>query len=326
MKFSAAVVLAAAIGASAAPSHGHAHAHRHAHRSVEAREFVMAKKPAPPAPAPETTTPPPPPPATSTPEPAPASTEAPAAPPVAAAAAAVDVDTSSSASSSSSSSSSSSASTPSSSSSGGVAKPFCNGKTKRATLAQIAYAGNVGGTGKDYGCNMMEIDADTASAYDYTVKFVNKGDDEQECKVWNKIGDSGGINGFFSGNEVLTFKLPVGGQQYIAVEGNSQIGASCGSGSVPVTSFGQFAGTWFEGDFANESNQKYSGFDASALVSGKYGLNIPPMKVCGDGTCSTIFQGGTGDNAYVPGMEDVDGTGGNVPPGPLHVTVSVNGL
>ncbi|KAJ2974976.1 hypothetical protein NQ176_g5776 [Zarea fungicola] len=293
MKFSATVVLAAAIGASAHPSN---HGHRHAHRSVQAREFVMAKKPVPPPPS--TTTPPPPASSSTSPSPAPAPPSSSAAP-------------------------SSSSASPSPSAGSGSRIPFCQGQ-KRATLAQIAYAGNTGGTGSSFGCNVMEIPSNIASLYDYTVKFVNQGDKTQQCKVWNKMGPAGLINGFFAGNEILTFNLAPHGEQYIAVDSNSQIGASCYAGSVPLTTFGQFAATWFEGDFASTPNNQNSGFDASCLVPAKYGLDIPGMQVCGGNVCSTIFAGGKGENAYVGGMEDVDGTGGNIPRGPLHVTVTVD--
>lgn len=304
MKFSAAVILATAIGVSAHPSH---HAHRNAHRSVEGREFVMAKKPAPPAPT--TTTAPPPPPATSSVAPAPSS-----APPVANAAVAVG---------SSSSSSSSSPASSSSDSSGAGYKPFCNGVKKRATLAQIAYAGNTGAPGK-YGCNMMEVPSSAASMYDYTMKFVNMGNSQQACVCWNKIGEDGGVNGFFKNNEAISFNLAGNGEAYVAFEGNSQVGCSCGSGEVPLTSFGQYAGTWVEADFENKSNGGWSGFDASALVAAKFGLNIPGLEVCGQGTCSTINPGGTGTNAYVGGTEALDGIGGNLAPGKAALTVKVN--
>ncbi|KAM3515941.1 hypothetical protein MY11210_000481 [Beauveria gryllotalpidicola] len=273
MKFSATIVLAAAMGASAHPSR---HAHHNAHRSVVGREFVMAQRPAP------------------------ASPEAPAP-------AATTVAPSPSASSSS----------------GSGAKAFCSGNKKRATLAQIAYVGNTGTAGNP-GCNIMEIDSSAVSAYDYTMKFVNNGGSDEACVCWNKYGPDGGINGFFKNNEALDFKLPANGQAYVAVDGNSQIGCACGAPEVPTTSFGQFASTWVEADFGNESNNKWSGFDASALVSAKYGLPIPALKVCGQDVCSTVYAGGQGDNAYLGGMEDLDGVGGNIKPGPLALTVTVN--
>lgn len=312
MKFSAtALLLSAAIGASAHPS---GHAHRHAHRSLEARDFFMAKKPAPVLPPPSELPPPP--------KPAPASEEAPPpppkptveAPPPAQAAAQSPAETSSA---------------PSSGSSGGFGTgadtytPFCSGK-KRATAAQIAYKGNVGGTGPMYGCNMQLIKSNIADQYDSTIKFTNAGSQEQECYCWNKIGRDNGINGFFNGNQAVEFMLSPGGEQYVAFDSNTQGGCACGAGSMPLTDFGQFASTWAEFDFGNESNGGWAGFDASCLVSAKYGLNIPGLKMCGGGVCSTINAGGTGDNAYLAGMEDLDGIGGNLPPGDHHLTVIVD--
>ena len=315
MKFSAsALLLSAAIGASAHPS---GHAHRHAHRSLEARDFFMAKKPAPVLPpaselapppaaaaaaAEPTSEPPAPKPAAPTPEPAPPAPEEttkedPPAP----------------------------ASTSSSSSGVGEFVPFCSGgNSKRATAAQIAYQGNIGTSG-NYGCNIMTVKSDVADQYDYTIKFVNGGSSQQQCSCWNKIGEDLGINGFFSGNEATTFSLPGNGEQYVAFDQNSQGGCACGEGSVPLTSFGQFASTWAEFDFGNDSNNEWSGFDASCLVSAKYGLDIPGLKLCDShGTCSTINAGGTGTNAYLGGMEDLDGIGGNLPPGEVRLTATVN--
>ncbi len=303
MKFSAAIVLAAAMGAAAHPSH---RAHRNAHRSADGRVFVMNQKPAPPAPT-TTDAAPPPPAATSSVAPAPSP-----APPVANAAAAVG------------SSASSSSSKPSSSSSvkSGY-KAFCN--KKRATDAQNAYVGNTGASqGGQYGCNIMEISADAVDLYDYTMKFTNQGSGEQSCVCWNKIGPDGGMNGFFSNNQAISFKVAGNGEAHVAFDTNSQVGCSCGSGSVPLTSFGQFAGTWVEADFGNASNGGWSGFDASCLAAAKYGLQIPGLEVCGKGTCSTVHAGGSGVNAYLGGMEAEDGVGGNVAPGPLALTVKIN--
>ncbi|KAM3426667.1 hypothetical protein NHJ13734_009327 [Beauveria thailandica] len=183
--------------------------------------------------------------------------------------------------------------------------PFCGGQ-KRATPAQVAYARNTG-TEERYGCNMMLIPADIASLYKYT------------------IDPDGGINGFFAGNEAITFGLAASGPQFVAFNENSQIGCACHAGSVPLTPFSEFASTWVEADFGNESNQKRSGFDASCLVAAQYGLHIPGLSVCGGApnTCSTIYPGGAGDNAYVKGMEDMDIVAPIVP-GPVALTVKVD--
>ncbi|OAA33939.1 allergen Asp F4-like protein [Beauveria brongniartii RCEF 3172] len=200
---------------------------------------------------------------------------------------------------------------------------FCGG-SKRATLAQVAYVGNTG-TKEHYGCNIMQIPASIASHYQYTIEFINDGLDVQECKCWNKIGPDGGINGFFAGNEAITFSLAAGGQQFVAFDENSQIGCSCHNGSVPLTPFGEFASTWVEADFGDDANQKHSGFDASCLVAALYDLEISALSVCGGprNICSTIYRNGTGENAYVKGMEDSDIVM-PIDPGPVALTVRVD--
>ncbi|PNY23494.1 Allergen Asp f 4 [Tolypocladium capitatum] len=282
------LLLAAALGVAAHPS---AHAHRHLHRSaVEKRtDFVMAKRPAPVVPAKAAVAPPP--------------VAVPPTTPFARP----------------------QASQPSGSGTGAsVYTPFCGGKpSKRATAAEISYKGNVGTPG-NYGCNMMLIQSGIADKYDYTATFTNAGSQDQACACWNKIGADNGINGFFKGNQVFNFNLPAGGKQVIAADANTQGGCSCGPGALSLTNFGQFAGSWVEFDFGNQSNGGWSGADASCLVAAKNGLSIPGLNVCGSGTCSTIYPGGTGKNAYLAGMEDADGVGLNLPAGKINLQITVD--
>lgn len=296
MKVTATLLLAAALGASAHPS---GHAHKHAHRSAleERSNFVMANRP----PPPETTT-------TSI-APVPTTTSiVPAPQPT----------------TSSSSSPEASPTSGSGGSSGGSSGTFCSGKKmKRATAAEIAYTGNVGSDG-DYGCNLKTIDSGDVDSYKHVMTFENDGGKDQSCACWLKIGPDGGINGFFKGNQAINFDLPANGKAYVAADDNTQGGCACGSGSVPLTSIGEFASTWVEYDFDNESNDGWSGADASCLVAAAAGLDIPGLQVCGSGTCSTIYAGGKGDNAYTGGMEAEDGVGLNLSPGNTRLTVKVN--
>ncbi|KAL7795154.1 hypothetical protein V8C37DRAFT_374675 [Trichoderma ceciliae] len=294
MKFSStSVLLAAALGVSAHPS---GHAHRRAHNSVEARgDFVIANKPSD----------------------APSATAVPVAIPTPSQAAPAS-------SAKASSASGGQGSGPS------TYTPFCSGSNgKRATAAEIAYKGNVGGGGQ-YGCNVMAVQSNLVDQYQYTMVFENAGEDTI-CYVWNKIGKDGGINGFFNGNEALKFNLAAGGTQVIAVDSNSQIGASCGPSGPPLTPIGQFAGVWAEADFSNLSNGGWSGADVSSIVAAAAGMEIPGMKMCGtgaaSGTCSTIWPGGRGDNAFVGGTEALDGLGLNLAPGKtsIHITVGFQG-
>ncbi|KAL6871249.1 hypothetical protein J3F83DRAFT_734752 [Trichoderma novae-zelandiae] len=205
-------------------------------------------------------------------------------------------------------------------------KPFCGGNSKRATAAEIAYKGNVG-AGGSYGCNIMTIDNSLVDKYQYTMVFDNAGADTT-CFCWNKIGPDGGINGFFKGNQAITFDVPAGGKQAVAVDTNSQVGCACGSGGPELTPIGQFASTWVEADFGNISNGGWSGADASSLVAAAAGMTIPGLKVCGTGdaagTCSTIFPGGKGDNAFTAGTEYLDGLGLNLAPGKTSLLVTID--
>lgn len=286
MKVSSSVlILGAALGVSAHPS---GHAHMHAHKG---RDFVVANKP--------TTT------VTQYVTQAGVPTEA-----------------------TSTSTSTSAASTPSASSDGddsssGTYVDFCSGSTsKRATAEEIAYKGNTGAS-DNYGCNIMTVSKSVASQYKYTATFNNAVSKDQSCVCFNKIGPDGGINGFWKGNQAISFTLPADGSKVVAFEANSQGGCVCGVGEVPTTSIGQFAGSWLEFDFGNESNDNWSGADASCLVSAANSLDIPALKVCSGTTCSTIETGGTGENAYLGGMEAEDGVGLNLPAGKAHLTITV---
>ena len=200
--------------------------------------------------------------------------------------------------------------------------PFCSGQ-KRATPEQIAYKGNVGVPG-NYGCNMMLVPEAVADSYPYTIKFINVGDGAERCECWNKIGPDGRNNGFFSGNQALSFDVAAAGEQHVAFDSNTQGGCACNQGAVPLTPFGQFASTWVEFDFENASNNGHSGADASCLVAAYYDLTIPGLKVCDSRDCSIVNPGGTGTNAYLAGMEHLDGVGLNLSPGPVRLTVTID--
>ncbi|KAF4454679.1 hypothetical protein F53441_2757 [Fusarium austroafricanum] len=208
--------------------------------------------------------------------------------------------------------------------SGSGYKPFCDGqKAKRATLEDIASTGNTGVPGK-FGCNMMTVDADVADKYDYTTTFKNAHDSERVCACWNKIGKTGLIDGFFKKNTALTFTVPAKSSQVVAFDANSQGGCACGTDEVPVTSIDLYAGTWLEFDFGSKRNKNWSGADASCLVSAKEKLDIPGLRVCGHGTCSTVNPGGTGTNAYLGGMEKLDGIGLNLPQKQVRLDVDID--
>lgn len=189
-------------------------------------------------------------------------------------------------------------------------KPFCGGAaSKRATAEQIAYKGNTGTAG-NWGCNMMLIDGGAASLYDYTAKFSSVGGSGTwSCACFNKIGPTNLIDGFW--HSAVSFTLAPGAVQHVAFDSNSQGGCACGpGGSPPKTSWGQFAGTWLEFDMGNTANGGNSGADASVLVAGSNGLPYYGMSVAANGNvCSWVKSDGRNMEAYMPGMEDLDGVG-----------------
>ncbi|KAF4997173.1 hypothetical protein FGRMN_4068 [Fusarium graminum] len=314
MKFSSsAVVLAAALGVSAHPS-GHAHQRAHAKR-----DFVVANKPVTvveyatqvvtAAAAPATAAP-----VAAAPEAATSQYEAPAVPKAEASTGPSPATDSKGDTNKGKKHSSGSTSY----------KPFCGGKkAKRATLEDIASTGNVGAEG-DYGCNMMTIDSSIADKYDYVTTFKNSHNEAKQCYCWNKIGPLGLIDGFFKKNTPLSFTVDAKSSQDVAFDANSQGGCACASGEVPTTAMGLWAGSWLEFDFGSERNKGWSGADASCLVAAKEKMEIPGLRVCGSGTCSTINPGGTGENAYLGGMEAEDGVGLNIYPGKTRLTVDID--
>lgn len=327
MRFTNALILAA-IGVSAHPS-GHAHLHRAVHEKQEKRDAVVVtatidnkvvswtqgdspfKAAHKPTVAPVVNTP--------------TTTPAAATPTVAKAPAAKVAAPSSSQPSAAASSGSSTGSSSGASGSGiSTYEAFgtCGSSKKRATAGQIAYAGNTGCSG--YGSNVKLVQSTIADQYDHTVKAVNSAGSAMQCQVWNKIGADGGINGFFNGNQALTFTIPAGSSQYVVFDSNTQGGMCCQTGSVSLTSVGEFLCPWLEFDFADAANGGWSGFDASALVAGSAGGPFGALKACtADGsTCSTLNSGGGGTNAYLPGDEAADGIGGNLAPGKVSLVAT----
>ncbi|KAF9767972.1 hypothetical protein IL306_014794 [Fusarium sp. DS 682] len=209
--------------------------------------------------------------------------------------------------------------------SGSGYKPFCGGKkAKRATLEDIAATGNTGVPG-DFGCNMMTVDDDVADKYDFTATFKNDHDVEKVCVCWNKIGREGKIDGFFKQNVALTFTVAASSSQVVAFDNDSQGGCACATDEVPTTSDNQWAGTWLEFDFGSKRNNNWSGADASCLVAAAKKMDIPGLRVCdAQNTCSTINPGGTGKNAYLGGMEALDGIGINTPAKQVRLTVDID--
>ncbi|ROT40415.1 hypothetical protein SODALDRAFT_338219 [Sodiomyces alkalinus F11] len=296
MHFSAALLaVTAALGGVAAHPSGHAHAYLHAKKdAVEAHpiEFKKASRP-------HTTS-----------EPVPVAAEPSPA-------------RASAASTPSAASSSSSSSSPTSSSGGQGFVPFCGGDStsaargsssssssnKRATYDQIMYSGNTGTPG-DWGCNMKIIDKVDTHAYKYVSKFVSTGG-KFACSCFNKVGPKGLLDGFWFSAVDFSVSDPGRDDVYMAFDTNSQGSCACAPGNVvDRTDLGQLAGTWFEWDWGSEPNGGNSGADVSVLVAGAMDMPYYGMSIAANGkVCSWVKSDGSNEDAYMPGMEDLDGIG-----------------
>ncbi|KAL2753554.1 hypothetical protein ACRALDRAFT_1065197 [Sodiomyces alcalophilus JCM 7366] len=293
MHFSAALLaVTAALGGVAAHPSRHNHAHLHAKKDLEARQIEF-KKAGRPQPSPE--------PVRIAAEPTTTSKAArpttSAAPPPA-------------------SSSSSSSSQPSTGGGQGFV-PFCGSDStraarnsnKRATYDEIMYKGNTGSPGQ-WGCNMKIIDKADAHAYKYVSKFVSTGK-KYTCACFNKVGPNELLDGFWY--SAVEFSVEKAGQDdvYMAFDSDSQGGCACGpGGEVPRTHLGQLSGTWFEWDWGSTPNGGNSGADVSVLVAGAMGLPYYGMSIAANGkVCSWVKSDGSNEDAYMPGMEDLDGIG-----------------
>ncbi|RYP01350.1 hypothetical protein DL764_006229 [Monosporascus ibericus] len=202
--------------------------------------------------------------------------------------------------------------------------PFCKAANKRATAAEIAYTGNVG---SKWGCNQMLISKDIADKYDYKIKVVGQNKEPWKVVCTNKIGPTGKIDGWYNGNHALEFMLEPGATQYIAVDKNTQgICTAAPGDSIPVDEFGGYASTWFEFDFANESNNGWSGADISIIQAEAAGMKAQGMKTCHADICSTVFDSAAGtvvDNAFDYAARWLDGIGLNIVPGPCEMELIV---
>jgi hypothetical protein len=198
----------------------------------------------------------------------------------------------------------------------GIKKPFCNGEqtnVKRASLADIAAKGNTGSAGH-WGCNMMEVDCADLHLYDYGTTFEgNSGGphDVYSCSAFNKIGPTGAIDpGWHS---ALDFQVAKGAQKCIAFDKNSQGSIACnnGGGGPMRTSYGQMASTWYEFDFGSDRNDHQSGSDVSVLVAQSQKMPFIGMAIeaPGKGMCSWLKENGENFQAYLAGMEALDGVG-----------------
>ncbi|KAL2161735.1 hypothetical protein VTH06DRAFT_8297 [Thermothelomyces fergusii] len=209
--------------------------------------------------------------------------------------------------------------------------PFCSGwphKVKRVTYEQIMYTGNLGTSG---GCkwnsNIMLVPNSIADKYDYVQTYTNVADEPYQVICANKMGADGRLTGLFKvdGQDPLIFTLEPGETKTVVAEANTQGACAFAPYQVPRTEYGQYAGTWAEYDFGSDPNHGWSGADCSALVAqnSQNNMEVFGCLMAEGGVESIIYPGGAADNAYIKGMEALDGIGLNIPPGPTKIKVLV---
>lgn len=197
------------------------------------------------------------------------------------------------------------------------------GRTNPGGGNEITYEGNVG---KPWGSNIIEVSANDAANYKYVAQFKGGNTDPWNIVFWNKFGPDGKMDGWF-GHSALTLTLNAGETKYVAFDDNSQGGWAAAGGSIPTGNNGGYSATWGEFDFGDIQNNRASGFDVSAIQPQTAGQDVQGMKICQapSGTCSSITKGGGSvDNAYTKAETDIGGIGGNLPPGPVRLAVTID--
>lgn len=195
------------------------------------------------------------------------------------------------------------------------------GGITEASGSGVTYQGNVG---DPYGSNIVRVSAESSSNYKYVAEFKVAGSAVWSVVIWNKIGPDGLLDGWY-GHACENFTLNGGTTQHVAFDENSQGAWAAAPGyTIPTDGFGGYATTWGEFDFGSTINSGWSGFDVSAIAVQAADMQIQGMKVCDKITeaCSSISSNGTRfNNAYAAKDANVGGIGGNLPAGPVRLSV-----
>lgn len=198
--------------------------------------------------------------------------------------------------------------------------------SSRATKAQIAQVGNVGGT--CYGSNFFVIsDPDLAAKYDNTIAFT-KASEDMTCYYWNKATADGSIAGWYTSTDsYFTFALAAGSTVYLAAEDGSQGAASCFPDSTGLLTDSNSAilGTWTEFTFVDVSTS-WSAADASSIMAQDSDSTVYGVEVCTEdgATCSSIGANMSSyTNAFSAAEAALDGLGINVD-GTMKIVVNLS--
>ncbi|OAX78065.1 hypothetical protein ACJ72_07630 [Emergomyces africanus] len=183
------------------------------------------------------------------------------------------------------------------------------------------YQGNVG---SPWGSNIIEVAERDASKYKYLAQVKGQNQEPWTVVFWNKVGPDGKFDGHY-GHSALTLTLNPGEVKYVAFDENSQGGfGAYRTKDLPKNEWGSYACTWGEFDFGSAPNGGWSGFDVSAIQAQMSNMEVQGMKMCQvGGICSTVKPGGELDNAYGAKDRFVGGIGGNLPPGPVRLEITI---
>ncbi|PGH18733.1 hypothetical protein AJ79_00146 [Helicocarpus griseus UAMH5409] len=207
--------------------------------------------------------------------------------------------------------------------------PQGDGKTDGFGTRQTNGAGSIdtyqGNIGSPWGSNIIEISEADASQYKYVAKLHGANTEPNKVVFWNKFGPDGKLDGHY-GREAISFTLQPGEDKYVAFDENTQGGFGAYPGDdLPKGPMGAYACTWGEFDFGSEPNNRWSGFDVSAIQANMAGKEVQGMKICEapGGVCSSITPDGAADNAYTAAETDIGGIGANLAEGPVRLDVTI---
>lgn len=163
--------------------------------------------------------------------------------------------------------------------------------SKRVGSLDWDYIGNVG---SPWGSNIIRVEEAAASEYKHVIRFENDNSKAWTVVMWNSYGPSGGLNGFWSPNQALSFTVEPGHSTFVSIDDDSQggWGASEGEG-LPTNFVGEYASTWGEFDMSNSQNDGFSGWDVSCIIAQLADMEIAGMQICNhEGEkCSSISKG-----------------------------------
>lgn len=195
-------------------------------------------------------------------------------------------------------------------------KPFTTegfGESTKPSMIGEAKWDFKGNVGNPYGSNIKVVSGQQAPKYENVMQFKANGNEKMNVVMWNKIGPTGGLNGFFNKNPPVKFTVSPGEAVYVSFDKDSQGGFAAAKGEVPMSDAG-YGATWGEFDFGNSANNGWSGWDVSSIVAQKAKLPVIGMKICkADGSsCSSMKANAQDvDNAYTEADTGKNGIGGS---------------